>query len=426
VLLAAVAAVAFGPMALGVPVVIVAGVILIREPMALLNLYVWVGLYKDYSAVKASPVDVTLLLALLLVGLCGWRWAAGRVRSVPLGLAAPIVVIGLALVISLNWTPSASYGGDKATKFLTLTALATFAPFFLVETQRDLRRFFWWTVALASVTAVFTVLNPPADDGRLTIGSEGNTIGISHLLCTAALILLIGALTDLISKRGWAVLGAIALVAVGAGIGSRGPLLSLVLALVATGAVWLARVLLVVVAAAAALPVVSLPHDSSQRLSKAASDPVASFRADPRYDIFGEAVRLIEHHPIVGVGAGGFQSVGSLNVPSEDYPHNMVLEVWSELGIVPLAVLLASLVTLLAGLWRGAWQNADDDSGRLLYILIAFLLFNLFETMLTGDLNENRAFWGVFGLAWLVVQHGVPPLGRSYGSAVGSGGVDRR
>ena len=31
-----------------------------------------------------------------------------------------------------------------------------------------------------------------------------------------------------------------------------------------------------------------------------------------------------------------------------------------------------------------------------------------FETLLTGDLNENRAFWGVFGLAWLVVQHGVP------------------
>lgn len=433
VLLAAVAAVALGPMALAVPVVLVAGILLVREPLALLNLYVWVGLYKDYSAVKASPVDVTLLLALLLIGVCGWRWAAGRVKSVPLGLAAPVVVIGLALLISLSWTPSPSYGGDKATKFLTLTALATFAPFFLVETQRDLRRFFGWTVVLAGVTAAFTIFNPPADDGRLTIGSEGNTIGISHLLCTAALILLIGALTDLIPRRGWAVLGAIALVAVGAGIGSRGPLLSLVLALVATGAVWLARVprkvgpvLLVVVAAAALLPFVSLPQDSSQRLSKAASDPVASFRADPRYDIFGDAVRLIEHHPIVGVGAGGFQSVGSLNVPAEDYPHNMVLEVWSELGIVPLAVLLASLVTLLAGLWRGAWLNADDDSGRLLYILIAFLLFNLFETMLTGDLNENRAFWGVFGLAWLVVQHDLPPLGRSYGSAVGSSEVDRR
>src|SRR5262249_32898154 len=152
------------------------------------------GLYKDYSAVKASPVDVTLLLALLLIGLCGWRWAAGRVKSVPLGLAAPMVVISLALVISLSWTPSASYGGDKATKFLTLTALAPFAPFFPAETQRDLRRFFWWPVALAGVTAIFTVFNPPADDGRLTIGSEGNTIGISHLLCTAALILLIGAL----------------------------------------------------------------------------------------------------------------------------------------------------------------------------------------------------------------------------------------
>jgi O-antigen ligase len=415
VAVSAAAAVALGPLALGLPVAVVAGVVLLREPMALLTLYVWVGLYKDQSVVASSPVDVTLLLGLLLIVLCAYRWACGRVKSVPLGLAAPLVAISALLVVSLSWTPSPGYGGDKAVKFVTLTLLATLAPFFLVQNERDVRRYFSWTVVLAMVTAVFTIINPPADDGRLTIGSEGNTIGISHVLCTAALILLVGALTDLIVRRGWAVAGAIGLVAVAAAIGSRGPLLSLVFALLATGAVWLARVprklapvLVAVVAAAAALPFISLPQDSSQRLARAVRDPVTSFRTDPRYDTFSEAVTLIEHHPLVGVGTGGFQSVGTLAVPPEDYPHNMVLEVWAELGLLPLAILLASVVTLLAGLWRGAWRHAHDASGRLLYVLIGFLLFNLFETLLTGDLNENRAFWGVFGLAWLVVQHGVP------------------
>jgi O-antigen ligase len=415
VAVSAAAAVALGPLALGLPVAVVAGVVLLREPMALLTLYVWVGLYKDQSVVASSPVDVTLLLGLLLIVLCAYRWACGRVKSVPLGLAAPLVAISALLVVSLSWTPSPGYGGDKAVKFVTLTLLATLAPFFLVQNERDVRRYFSWTVVLAMVTAVFTIINPPADDGRLTIGSEGNTIGISHVLCTAALILLVGALTDLIVRRGWAVAGAIGLVAVAAAIGSRGPLLSLAFALLATGAVWLARVprklapvLVAVVAAAAALPFISLPQDSSQRLARAVRDPVTSFRTDPRYDTFSEAVTLIEHHPLVGVGTGGFQSVGTLAVPPEDYPHNMVLEVWAELGLLPLAILLASVVTLLAGLWRGAWRHAHDASGRLLYVLIGFLLFNLFETLLTGDLNENRAFWGVFGLAWLVVQHGVP------------------
>jgi O-antigen ligase len=415
VAVSAAAAVALGPLALGLPVAVVAGVVLLREPMALLTLYVWVGLYKDQSVVASSPVDVTLLLGLLLIVLCAYRWACGRVKSVPLGLAAPLVAISALLVVSLSWTPSPGYGGEKAVKFVTLTLLATLAPFFLVQNERDVRRYFSWTVVLAMVTAVFTIINPPADDGRLTIGSEGNTIGISHVLCTAALILLVGALTDLIVRRGWAVAGAIGLVAVAAAIGSRGPLLSLAFALLATGAVWLARVprklapvLVAVVAAAAALPFISLPQDSSQRLARAVRDPVTSFRTDPRYDTFSEAVTLIEHHPLVGVGTGGFQSVGTLAVPPEDYPHNMVLEVWAELGLLPLAILLASVVTLLAGLWRGAWRHAHDASGRLLYVLIGFLLFNLFETLLTGDLNENRAFWGVFGLAWLVVQHGVP------------------
>jgi O-antigen ligase len=420
VAISAAAAVALGPLALGLPVALAVGIVLLREPMALLTLYVWVGLYKDKSVVASSPVDVTLLLGLLLVALCAYRWACGRVRSVPLGLAAPLVAISAALIVSLGWTPSPAYGDEKATKFVTLTLLATLAPFFLVETERDLRRFFSWTVVLAIVTAAFTVMNPPADDGRLTIGSEGNTIGISRVLCTGALILLVGALTDLIARRGWSVAGAIALVAVAAAIGSRGPLLALVFALLATGAVWLARVpgklapvLLAVTAAAALLPFISLPQDSSQRLSRAVRDPVASFRTDPRYDIFSQAVTLIEHHPLVGVGAGGFQSVGRLGVPPEDYPHNMVLEVWSELGLLPLVILLASIVTLLTGLWRGAWRHAHDRAGPLLYVLIGFLLFNLFATLLTGDLNDNRAFWGVFGLAWFVVQHGVPPQGSS-------------
>jgi O-antigen ligase len=413
--LAAGAAVAVGPVALAIPVALVGALFLVREPMALLSLYVWVGLYKDQAIVKASPVDVTLLLGLLLAAVCAWRWASGRARPIPFGLAAPVAAIGAMLLVGLAWTPSHAYGDEKALKFLTLTLLATLAPFFLVEDERDFRRYFSWTVALAMVTAVVTVANPPADDGRLTIGIEGNTIGISHLLCTAALILLIGALTDLISARRWAIVGSFALIGVAAAIGSRGPLLSLAFALVATGVVWLVRVprkvapvLLVVAAGAALLPFLSLPADSSQRLSRAVTDPVGSLRTDPRYPIFGDAVKLIEHHPLVGVGTGGFQSVGRLAAPPEDYPHNMLLEVWAELGLVPLVVLVASIVAVLVGLWRGAWRNAHAASGRLMYVLVGFLLFNLFETLLTGDLNENRAFWGVFGLAWLIVQYGAP------------------
>jgi O-antigen ligase len=413
--IAAIAAITVGPAALAIPLAIAGGLFLIREPLALLTLFLYVGLFKEQAVVNAVPVDVTLVLGLLLGGVCFARWAAGRARRIPLGLVAPVMVIGVMLLVSQTWSPAADYGGEKALKFLTLTLLATLAPFFLVEDERDLRRYLWWTLAMAAFAAVVAVANPPAASGRLTIGTEGNTIGVSHLLCTAALILLVGVLTELYRPRRWPLLAAAVLVVVAAAIGSRGPLLSFGFALAATGAVFLARVprkvapvLLLVIAAAALLPFISLPQGSAERLGHAARDPIGALEADPRSTAFGQAVDLIEQEPLIGVGAGGFQSVGRLARPPEDYPHNMFLEVWSELGVLAVVVLAASIIAVLVALWRDAWRLPQGAAFQLLYVVIAVFLFNLFEAQITGDLNENRTYWGAFGLAWLIVRDGVP------------------
>jgi O-antigen ligase len=414
--LAAIAAMSLGPAALALPLVLTGIVLLVRHPLALLALFVYVGLLKEQPIVQASPVDVTLALGVLLIGVCGSRWLSGRARPIPFGLAAPVALIGLALIVSLAWTPSHEYGGDKALRFLTFTLLATLAPLFLVEEEHDLRRYFAVTVGIASVVAVAALTGPRAADGRLTVGIEGNTIGIGHLLCTAAIILLLGALTDLLPARIWALAGSVALVGVAAGVGSRGPLLSFAIALAATGAVWLARVprkavpvLIVVVVGVALVPFVSLPASSGQRLDAALKNPVGALQVDPRYTTFGESLAIIRHHPLFGIGAGGFQSLGRLASPPEDYPHNVFLEVWSELGLAVLIVLVVSIVTLLSNLWQAAWRLPPRSSTcGLLYVLIGVLLFNLFSAQLTGDLNENRAFWNVFGLAWLVARYGVP------------------
>jgi O-antigen ligase len=408
---AAVSAVTIGPAALALPVALALGLFLVREPLALLTLYVFVGLFKEQAVVAALPVDATLALGLLLGGVCFARWAAGRARPIPFGLVAPIVVLVVLLFASLAWTPSPGYGGEKAVKFATLTMLAAVAPFFLIEDQRDLRRLLGWTVALAAFAAVLTLASPPAEDDRLTIGIEGNTIGLSMLLVTGALILLVGTLTDLYPRRALALGSSAAMIGVAAAIGSRGPLLCLGLALLVTGFVFLARVphrtapvMLVVVAGVALLPFVSLPEGSAERLGQAARHPVSALQHDPRYTSFGQAVDLIEADPLVGVGAGGFQSVGRLAEPPEDYPHNMFLEVWSELGIVAFLVLAASVMAVLAWLWRAAWQLPPGAGFQLLYVINGVFLFNLFSAQLTGDLIQNRTYWGAFGLVWLIVS----------------------
>lgn len=409
--LAAGAAVTMGAAALAIPLGLALAVFLVWEPLALLTLVVYIGLFKDEAILKALPFDSTLVLGVLLAAVCFYRFAVGGARRFPFGLAAPLLIVGVMLVLSLGWTPSSAYGSDKAEKFLTLTLLATVAPFFLIQDARDVRRFFFWVTVLAFVAAGLALADPSsARLGRLEFSGEGNTIGISHLLCTGALVLLLAALSQRGWARWWSICGGVALVAVAAAVGSRGPVVSLILALLVTAAAWSLRVprkvvpiLLVVAAGLVIVTSVPLPETSSDRLSRAVSDPVATLEYNGRWALYQQAVDIVEQHPLRGIGAGGFQSVGVLGRVPENYPHNLFLELWAELGLAVLIVVVMSIAAVLVGLLRRAWRQPEARAQGLLYLVLGVLLLNLFSVQVSGDINENRAFWSIFGLAWLVV-----------------------
>ena len=132
-----------GPIAVAIPVAVAAVAFLLREPLALLALYLAMA---GEAVVKSLPVDATLALGLLLALVCGVRLVTGRVRPVPYVFALTIAVVALSLAVSLAWTSAPAYGREKATTFLTVTMLAIGAPFF--RRPEDLRRFFTWTIVL--------------------------------------------------------------------------------------------------------------------------------------------------------------------------------------------------------------------------------------------------------------------------------------
>jgi O-antigen ligase len=414
-IVAATSAVLAGPIALGIPVVLAIVAFLLREPLGLLALFLEVGLFKDEAVVKDLPVDATLALGALLAVACGTRLLSGRVRGVPFGFALMITVVSLSLVASLGWSSGGAYGENKVTSFLTVTMLAIGAPFFLFEHWADLARFFTWTVVMAVPASVLALTHPERDTGRL---ASDNTIGTSHLLCTAALILLLVA----VARARWRVLaavGAAGLIAIAAAVGSRGPLLSLAIALVVVLSVWLLRtprmvapVLAIAVVGLAVVPFVSLPATSSERLATTARDPIAAFQENTRHLLADQAIALIDREPIRGSGAGAFSAVN----PTDKWPHNLFLELWSELGLAALVVVAAAIVTPLVGLFRLAWRlPAERGEQELVYMLLAVFFFNVLTVQVSGDINQNRTFWGMLAIAWLVVARGLTtaPLRRA-------------
>jgi len=410
----ALAAVFVGPVALALPVALAGVIFLVREPFALLTLFVYIGLFKDEAVVQVLPFDATIGLGALLGAVCFVRLVSGRGRPVPVALVLALAVMGICLLVSLNWTPAPEYGVEKTMKFFSLTLLGALAPFFLIEDESDLRRLALWVVLVAIGAAALALANPPAQNAeRLEIGAGGSTIGVSRLLCAAAIILLLGALGGS-DRRAWATIGGVGLIVLAAAVGSRGPLLSLVLALGATGAVWLLRtprkvwpVLLLAIAGLVVMPFVSLPEGSSDRLSAVTSDPVGAFERDSRSLIYQQAIDLIQENPLRGAGAGAFA-----NVNLARYPHNLFLELWSELGFVAMAVVAFAIIAVMNGLYRAAWRLPEGPTRRLMYILTGVFLFYLFAVQVSGDINDNREFWVAFGVAWVVVRYGVPPAGR--------------
>jgi len=411
-LVAAGAAVMVGPVAIAIPLLVVVVAFFLREPLALLALYLDVGLFKNEAVVSSLPVDATLALGLLVALVCGVRLVQGRVRAVPYGFALTIAVVSLSLAASLAWTSAPSYGSQKVTTFLTVTMLAIGAPFFFFEDWGDLRRFFMWTVVVAVPVALLALTHPSTDTGRL---AGDNTIGTSRLLCTAALILLLGALGRSRWRLPSAALAA-TFVAIAVAVGSRGPVVSFVLALAVALSAWLLRVprkaapvLAIAAACVAVVPFVSLPATSSQRISQVARDPVAAFRQDDRSFLVKQGLDLIDQHPIRGAGAGAFSTVN----PAAKWPHNLFIELWAELGLVALVVVAVASGAALVGLFRLAWLTAEEP-GRvdLAYILLAVFAFNLMAVQVSGNINDNRDFWGMLAIASLVVAGGLDARGR--------------
>lgn len=418
----AAAAVALGPIALALPLGLGVVAFFVRFPPALLVVYVYIGIFKGERVVESLPFDVTLALGVLLALVCLHRVLERRVHTLPLGYVSLLLLIGAMLTISLDWTPVADYGAEKVLKFFSFTLLAALAPFFVIENRRDVLHFLWAVVGVSAFGAIVAFSNPGSPNtGRIEFGGYDNTIFTSRLLCAGALVLLVAPGLGLPRRlRLVAPLLGVFLAVVAAGIGSRGPIVALLLALacVVTASVvrrprQLAWVLAIVAAGIALFPLIQLPETSKERLEQAAEDPVETLAQDGRSRLYAKAVELTAENPVLGYGSGGFFLYSYVLMNQEEkYPHNIFLELSAEVGLGPPLALAVAVLFVLVAVARRAWGTSSEVDRRLMYVLAGLFLLGLFEVQFSGDINENRSFWLMFGMVWLVARHGIPKPGH--------------
>lgn len=145
----------------------------------------------------------------------------------------------------------------------------------------------------------------------------------------------------------------------------------------------------------------SLQHHTTRGLNDATSG---------RASLVANGIRIAAHHPVLGVGVGGFKHAYAERVglkgkePKKAASHNTPVTVAAETGLVGLAFFVWVAVAALGEAYRRRRRSVALIAGlTLAAILCHSLFYNAFF--------EDPMTWALFGLLGLVIPEHVKPSG---------------
>jgi O-antigen ligase len=407
IVLALTAKPALVPAAAAAAVVVVAAV---RFPEAILVFFLVIGSLKptelgaQIAQFAPAGFDLSALAGLATVGAIAIALRKQWVQPFGLPLAA---VFFLALVVLLLvgafYSPDPAGGLRKALTFEIFSALAFLAPLAIVRTRASFYRTLVLVVAVG-VAVALTVQPAERSASLLVLPGGTNQIQVG-LLLGLAVVSIVAYLWP--ASSGWlrlAFLPPLALVLTKLfSAGGRSALVGTLLACT-VGTLWLLRsgrrnriaALALVGLLAALIPaawITTAPTVKERYLVT-----IADMRGGAGLDSGGAertaladaAVETFDAHPL-GAGTAGYTALTGY-----EWPHNIVLELASELGLLGVAVFFA----LVAGIVAAAVHAARSPTLRTEAIGAAsLLLLPLAMAFASFDLNGNRILWFACGLA---------------------------
>jgi len=357
------------------PAFVVIAATLLAVPWGLANLY---GVIPPAAAIVGLTPFVVAAL-----------WIRPRARQQTL-LLVPLLLLGLLAAISLAWSLDPDYGREKLTLWL-FTGLMP-AAFVLVLTASSMRVSWALILAVSVLTSIYFLLmaEPTGEYGHQPTVFGWNPIWSARVAAVGALIALFGPFPKWVR-----ILALPVFLAHAWATGSLGPPVGLALGVVA-GLVETLRLrqpgdgrvsvgLLGIFIVLGSVVLVFMTGLLEPVLAPVTDDP----NVIGRTGLLAAALSLFISSPVVGTGLGGFTATG-LHL----YPHNLLVEIGAELGILGLLAVLAWWLLAL----RGAIGSP---------LLVALLIGVSVASLFSGSLASNEAFWTISGLAVAMV-----PIGR--------------
>lgn len=377
---------------------LVAALVLVRFAEVGLALFFLVGLVKGDPRLASAPLDLTLLAGAIVILGVAYRMFRGQVLRLPPEYFFYLPLLAM-MILSLAYTPSLTAGMDKFLRFTCLTSIGIVSPFVLFGHESKVRRFFL-AMAVGGLALAINSMTMLGGQERLVSPS-----GLNTELGAASAISLIVIWTMLFPRWPfltrvllYPVLGVLIVALIGSG--GRFANVSAVLCLVIGTLLYrklLGDVLLMGALALVALPLIWIPQASFEYLHSLIHPAQAM---GTRNDLMWLGVRMFSSHPLFGVGLEGFRFL-SPNPLTYNYPHNLFLELGSEMGILAAFAFLALAFCSFRESVRQL-GNKLDRANTLVSTVFLLLVYVFLDAMVSGDINDLRFMWFVFGLPFVL------------------------
>ncbi|MGB9774842.1 MAG: O-antigen ligase family protein [Bacteroidota bacterium] len=383
----------------------------------LFALFLLAGYFKadPRLAFIQKHIDITLLfLGLSFLVFLYHGFKSSFAQKIPLSfswLALLFLLLGACLIGGLLYTESKQYGFDKALRFVFLTGWAFFGTVLLITDFWSLRRFSWALIVISTTMAIDAFLNYPGRGQINFVTAFGsNYIALARAgglgLLTTVIFLLPTERRPLVKLCLWIVTALQLWAALSAG--ARGPVLALILSFLLFFALSVRGFLrlridrfalrLGVVTLFAAIIFTAVGQElfstlafRSQILVTEGGTSVAM-----RLGLYQAALDQWARSPIWGGGTGQF-GIAVTGADIREYPHNIVLELGAETGLLGVLVF-----TIMIGMAFKEGFVCLRTENRLLRSVSQYLLvtccFALLNALVSGDINDNRMLFTFMGL----------------------------
>jgi len=142
----------------------------------------------------------------------------------------------------------------------------------------------------------------------------------------------------------------------------------------------------------------ALPTSLARILEKISGNGIPPY--DERLNRFSWSLEVWSQSPLIGAGLGAWPVYLGLG-DTEEYAHNIFLEVLSEQGIVG-GILLTGFIGTLIVTWIKSKGKIPVDIRNF---AMAIFIFGMSNALVSGQFSTMRMLWLSFGMLLLVPSH---------------------